>query len=491
MATSTPIQEKYEKMSHAMVTPLANGVAQSKPHVGENQSNGTSSKESHHKIPASEVHKTLASHILADGYHVIIDLERSHGSYIFDSSTQQEILDMYTSFATLPLGYNHPKLFSEDFVRKLLPSALNKPANSDIYTVEYAEFVDKFSTVLPVPLRDHIFFIEGGTQATENAVKTAFDWKVRKNLKAGKPPKGQQIIHLKECFHGRSGYCLSLTNTDPKKILYFPKFIWPRVTNPKLNFSHGKVTPETLAAVKELEKQSIEEIERAVAENPDDIAALIIEPIQGEGGDNHMRPEYFQELRRLADKHEFLLIFDEVQTGFGTTGKWWAHEYFGVTPDILAFGKKTQVCGIAASHRLDEVESVFHVSSRINSTWGGNLVDMVRCTKFIEIMQEENLIENSAQVGEKLLRGLIMLEEKFPGKVTNARGRGVFCAVDLPDTDTRNKAIKAMTHNNLLCLTSGSRSIRVRPPLTLTAQEAEAAIQKMDHAFTELFGGTN
>src|SRR6185503_10113972 len=128
------------------------------------------------------------------------------------------------------------------------------------------------------------------------------------------------------------------------------------------------VTDEILARVAAAEKQTVAEIERALRDNPDDIAALIIEPIQGEGGDNHFRREFLAELRRLADEHEFLLIFDEVQTGFGTTGKWWAFEHFGVEPDIFSFGKKTQVCGIAASRRLDEVDSVFKISSRINST---------------------------------------------------------------------------------------------------------------------------
>jgi L-lysine 6-transaminase len=158
--------------------------------------------------------------------------------------------------------------------------------------------------------------------------------------------------------------------------MYFPRFDWPRITNPKLEFP---VTQAVLERVVAEEAQAVAEIEQAVRANPDDIAALIIEPIQGEGGDNHFRPEFFRELRRLADEHDFMFIVDEVQTGLGATGKLWGVEHMGVRPDIIAFGKKTQVCGIMAGDRIDEVEdNVFVVSSRLNSTWGGSLVDMVR-----------------------------------------------------------------------------------------------------------------
>jgi len=155
-----------------------------------------------------------------------------------------------------------------------------------------------------------------------------------------KEKKGSKIIHFKEAFHGRSGYTMSMTNTELKKTQYYPQFNWPRIINPKLSFKEGKITDEDLASVIELEKVAIQQIHQALKDNPDDIPALIIETIQGEGGDNHFRAEFLQELRRLADEHEFLLIFDEVQCGFGTSGKWWAFEHFGVSPDIIVFEKK-------------------------------------------------------------------------------------------------------------------------------------------------------
>ncbi|MCZ6727953.1 MAG: L-lysine 6-transaminase [Acidobacteria bacterium] len=434
-----------------------------------------------HSAPpaASKVRQALGRHILADGLPMVMDLERSHGSYMFDSIRGRELLDLFGCFSTCTLGYNHPGLDNREFHRRLLPAAINKPSNSDLYTTEMADFVQALARTVPAPLADKMFFIEGGALAVENALKTAMDWKVRKNLAAGKGEKGRQIMHFREAFHGRSGYTMSLTNTDPVKTQYFTQFEWPRITNPKLRFP---VTDEVLSEVIAAEEHALGEIRQALVDHPDDIAGLIIEPIQGEGGDNHFRPEFLRALRSLADEGEFLLIFDEVQTGFGTTGAWWCFEHFDILPDVFAFGKKTQVCGICAGPRLDEVESVFHVSSRINSTWGGNLVDMVRCQRYVEIIEQEGLIDNAARVGAELLAGLRRLEKRFAGQVTNARGSGMFVAFDLPDGEVRDHTIRQMLDADVLGLPSGVRSIRFRPPLSLTAEEAGEGLRRLENA---------
>jgi L-lysine 6-transaminase len=433
-------------------------------------------------VEAREVLDKLSRHILVDGYHVVMDLQKSRGSYLYDARSDRYILDFFTNFATCPIGYNHPKLKTIEFREKLADVATNKPANSDIYTQAYAEFVETFSRLaVPPSHQRHLFFVEGGAVAVENALKTAFDWKVRKNLARGlREEKGRQIIHLQNAFHGRTGYTLSLTNTaDPRKTQYFPKFDWPRITCPKLSFP---VTDAVLADVEKLEAQAVAEIERAVAERKDDVAALIIEPIQGEGGDNHFRPEFFRRLRELADEHEFLLICDEVQTGVGTTGAMWGWQNTGIVPDIFVFGKKTQVCGIAATSRIDDVDSVFKVSSRINSTWGGNLVDMFRATKYFEIIAAENLVENARVVGEHLLVKLQALGEEMPQLVSNVRGRGLFLALDLPSTELRGKALEACLAQGLMALASGHRAIRMRPALNLTTAEADEGVEKLRRA---------
>jgi len=429
-------------------------------------------------VPAQLVHSVLGKFILADGFHVTIDLEKSHGSWIYDAVSKREILDFYSYFATLPIGHNHPKLLDPpEFLRALTRAAVANPANSDIYAREYAAFVEKFAELAVPKAFSHLFFIAGGSLAVENALKTAFDWKVKINRMRSGSNKGSRIIHFREAFHGRSGYTLSLTNTDPTKTDAFPKFDWPRIINPKLQFP---LTGESLARTAAVEIQAVEQIERAFADNPDDIAAIIIEPIQGEGGDNHFRREFLAELRRLADAREALLIFDEVQTGVGLTGRMWAFEHFGVTPDILAFGKKTQICGIMVTDRIDNVkDNVFKVPSRINSTWGGNLVDMLRGIRYFEIIHEERLVENAAVMGERLLAGLGRLAGRYP-VMSNVRGRGLFCAFSLPDGKMRDKVRQQCWDHGFATLASWPSSIRFRPMLNVSAAEIDRALEILE-----------
>src|SRR6478735_9271173 len=301
------------------------------------------------QISARQVHDVLGRNMLADGMDLVLDLERSRGSVLVDARDGRRYLDMFTFFASSALGMNHPALADDETFRaELAQAAANKPSNSDIYTVPMARFVETFARVLGDPALPHLFFIDGGGLAVENALKIAFDWKSRWNEAHGiDPALGTKVLHLEGAFHGRSGYTMSLTNTDPNKVAYFPKFDWPRIPSPMIRFPLAA----HLADVEAREKASIAAAEAAFAKDPHEIAAIIIEPIQSEGGDHHFRPEYFRELRRLADEHEALLIFDEIQTGLGGTGKWWAFQHHGVVPDILCFAKKMQVGGIMVGHR--------------------------------------------------------------------------------------------------------------------------------------------
>ena len=431
-----------------------------------------------------EARNNIDKHMLADGMSQIIDLNKSHGSWLVDARDSREYLDLFSMFASLSVGYNHPYLI--DNKERLMSSAINKPTNSDVYSVEMAEFVSTMGRVAQPDYLPYAFYIEGGGLAVENALKTAFDWKVRKNLSAGKGEKGSKIIHFKECFHGRTGYTMSLTDSpDPRKTLYFPQFDWPRIDNPKINFP----LDQNLDLVLEREKNAINQIKDAITNNPDEIAGLIIEPIQGEGGDNHFRKEFLAELRNLANESDFLLIYDEVQTGVGVTGSMWAHQAFGdtVRPDIISFGKKTQVCGIFGGKRLDEVDNnVFHESSRLNSTWGGSLVDMVRFTIYLEIIENEKLVQNASAVGEHLTSCLHSLQSNHDNLVSNARNRGLFGAFDLPDSDTRDKAINNISNEGAMMLGCGTRSIRFRPHLNITINELDQGFEMIDKALSKL-----
>lgn len=431
-------------------------------------------------LPAGEVFPTLKKNILVDGFHIVIDLEKSHGSIMVDALTGLEYIDCYTYFATLPVGHNHPKLEDEGFRRSLMRAAIANPANSDVYTREYAGFVDTFRRIAVPEEYRYLFFVAGGALAVENAMKAAFDWKSQLNAARGIEGGGDKILHFKDAFHGRSGYTLSVTNTDPTKTARFPKFDWPRISSPALRF------PVDEAAASRSEAKSIAEIEEAFARDPHGIAAILIEPIQAEGGDHHFRPRFLQELRRLADDHEALLIFDEVQTGLGLTGSMWAFQQMAVIPDLVAFGKKTQVCGIMSTRRIDAVEgNVFRVSSRINSTWGGNLVDMIRCARYLEIIEQDSLIENAARVGKRFKAALEELQTEFEA-VTNVRGLGLMLAFDMPDGPSRNSLRAHCWENGLATLVCGPRSIRFRPPLTFSEAEADRSVEILRESLLEV-----
>ena len=428
------------------------------------------------QIPPSQVHSALAGHLIGDALDLVLDLRRSRGSRLVDARTGRRYLDFYTFFASAPLGLN-PAGIVEDpsFLAELAAVAANKPANPDVYTTAYAEFVTTFVRVLGDPALPHLFFVEGGALAVENALKVAFDWKSRLNEAAGRDPAlGSQIMHFTHAFHGRSGYTLSLTNTEPAKTARFPTFDWPRIDVPAV------VHPvaEHLAEVEAAERRTLAQARAAFEAHPHDIAAFIAEPIQGEGGDNHIRAEFFIEMIELVHSYDALFILDEVQTGGGTTGTPWAYQQLGITPDVVAFSKKVQVGGVMAGGRVDEVsDNVFAVSGRINSTWGGGLVDMVRSRRILEICESEGLIEAAQHKGRQFLAGLHALAEQSDGALTNVRGRGLMVAVDLPSPELRSAVLADLRESeHLLALGCGHSALRFRPALSVSEDEIAEAL---------------
>ncbi len=429
------------------------------------------------RITSSNVLETIEQHVLLDGFKIVIDLEKSRGSYLYDSASDRRLIDLYGFFGSMPVAFNHPHFDDPAVQCDLLRAAKVKVANSDVYSKEYSEFVEAFERVVGLAPLERYLFIEGGALAVENCLKAAMDWKIRKNVAAGRGERGTQILHFRHAFHGRTGYTMSLTNTDPRKTDLFAKFAWPRVSCPSIDFSLPESKRE--ADVIEREKKSEQEIRAHIDKDKIDIAAIIIEPIQGEGGDNHFRGEWLRTLRRICDESEILLIFDEVQCGMGATGRNWCCEHFTVLPDLLAFGKKAQVCGVMAGPRLDEVkDNAFRLPSRLNSTWGGNFTDMVRSTHYLRIIEEEHLVENAAKVGAYFLDQLRDLQNEFDF-IRAVRGRGLFLAFDLPDAKTREEMWKGLFDLGVLTLRSGEESIRFRPPLDITSLVIDEAMALM------------
>jgi L-lysine 6-transaminase len=427
-----------------------------------------------------QVHEVLARSILVDGFDFVLDLSRSAGSYLVDARDGRRYLDMFTFFASSALGMNHPALADdEEFRAELLAAALNKPSNSDVYSVAMAGFVETFARVLGDPELPHLFFVDGGALAVENALKVAFDWKSRHNERHGiDPALGSRVLHLRGAFHGRSGYTLSLTNTKPVTVARFPKFDWPRIDAPF-------IAPGS--DMDALEAESLRQARAAFEAHPHDIACFVAEPIQGEGGDRHFRPGFFAAMRELCDEYDALLIFDEVQTGCGMAGTAWAYQQLGVQPDVVAFGKKTQVCGIMAGRRVDEIaDNVFGVASRLNSTWGGNLADMVRARRVLEVIEADELFDRAAERGAYLRARLDELAHDFPGVVLDPRGRGLMCAFSLPTTADRDELLRRLWRRAVIVLPSGHDGVRFRPALTVTPAEIDAAIGALRGALAEM-----
>ena len=437
-------------------------------------------------IAPDEVHERLAEHMLVEGFPIVLDLAKSHGSRLVDARDSTEYLDFYTFFGSAPLGMNPPGLFDDPTTRsELVEAAANKPANAEVPTVQLAEFVTTFTRVLGDPALPHLFLIEGGALAVENALKCSFDWKSRRNEAAGRSPElGTRVLHLRHAFHGRSGYTLSLTNTDPVKTDRYPKFDWPRISSPAVRFPLEAHRAEVEAA----EELALAEAKAAFEAYPHDIACFVAEPIQCEGGDRHLRSEFLLAVQDLCHQYDALFVIDEVQTGAGATGTPWCYQQLGLAPDLVAFGKKVQLGGVMAGRRVDEVaENVFRTPGRIDSTWGGNLTDMVRSRRLLQLVEQTGAIANAATVGQHLLARLVELEQAWPKAVSNARGRGFVAAIDLATRELRSSVLTTLWgEEHVVAFGCGERTLRLRPALSMTADEVDAGCDAMNRVLGRL-----
>lgn len=409
-------------------------------------------------------------------YDLTYDLTKSYGNYIWDSKNNRPILDCMGFFASNPLGHNHPKMLEREFSEKLLRVSRTNPANTEIITEEYAGFIQSFYDIAFPSHFKYLFLISGGSAAVENALKTAFDWKLQFNRlnDIHIHPNELDVIHLRKAFHGRGGYTLSLTNTsDPRKYRDFPKWNWTRFDPPSINF-------DDMSGIEELTNKTIVEMEDYLEKHHHKVAAIIIEPIQGEGGDNYFTDTFHTYLRFLANEFNCLLIYDEIQTGLGITGKWWAYQNYSIVPDIIVFGKKAQVCGIIVGRVIDSVERhVFNEKSRLDSTWNGNLTDMVRGQRYLEVVKEDKLLSNTISTGAYLLEGLKDVSKNLEEKFYNVRGLGLMIAFDFPIKELRDSFLEIALKHGLLCLGCGSSSIRLRPSLTFNKKDVDCLLDKV------------
>jgi len=437
------------------------------------------------------------------------DLARSRGSYLAALGEEAPYLDCCGFFGTGPLAFDHPSLTGDEYRERLYQAARYRISLSDFWPEEMAHFVRAFREVVGEPYYlPWLFLVEGGALACENALKAAFDWKVRTNIRKGlihgdvseeRRPLGTRVISFERAFHGRSGYTLSLTHTRSEKYKFFPKFDWFRIDPPfeRYDNEHNVINAEEVRGQQE---RAITGIKRILRQYPDDVAAIIVEPMQAEGGDRYLPVSFFHELRALCDENDMILIYDEIQVGFGSAGRMWMHEYFGekARPDIVTFAKKGQLAGILASYeRFQTVDSVFGSASeslsRINSTWGGNPADVVRSTAILQAIHNQRidgrtLLEHVRYAGDELLHRLQDLCRRYPTLIENPRGCGLLAAFDVRDPAWRGPLWEEIWKERLLSLVCGTQGIRFRPHLDMTIEEVEDATARLDRALQRFAG---
>ena len=360
---------------------------------------------------------------------------------------------------------------------------INRPALGNFPPHDWAEILETgILKVAPKGL-NQVFTGQSGSDANELAYKAAFIWK-RQQQRGGpnvdftndeissamenEPPGAPDlsILSFKSAFHGRLLGSLSTTRSKPIHKLDVPAFHWPQAPFPACKYPLDQYAAENTAE----EKRCLEETERLIKEWPLPPAAIIIEPIQSEGGDNHASPAFFKGLRELTRKHDILFIVDEVQTGIGSTGKFWAHEHWGLAdpPDMVTFSKKAQTAGYYFGNSDLKPNKPY----RQFNTWMGDPARALLFRAIIREIERLGLVENTAAVGDYLYGGLERLAQRYPNEIENLRGKGqgTFLAWNSPRRDEVLKKAKTVGVNIGGC---GETSVRLRPMLIFQKHHGE------------------
>ena len=406
--------------------------------------------------------------------NMLADYRLSHGNYIADPDGNI-LLDVYAQIASIPVGYSNPHLLAAAMSPEMASATINRPALGNFPQHDWAEILRSgILRVAPKGL-NQVFTAMAGSDANETAYKAAFMWKRRQqrggpdvefspeeissamnNQAPGSPP--MSILSFRTGFHGRLFGSLSTTRSKPIHKLDIPAFDWPQASFPKLKYpleQHQKENAEE-------EARCLAETEHIIQNFHNPVAAIIIEPVQSEGGDNHASASFFQGLRDITKKHDILMIVDEVQTGVGATGKFWAHEHWNLTspPDMVTFSKKAQTAG----YYFGNPELRPNKPYRQFNTWMGDPAKAILFRAIVEEIERLDLVQNTADTGDYLYNGLQSLAQKYPDQIQNLRGQGqgTFIAWDSPRRDEFTKNAKTLGIN---IGGSGERAVRLRPML--------------------------
>lgn len=427
----------------------------------------------------------------ARSVHVYQDALSSRGNYLVDVDGNV-LLDLYGHIAALPLGYNHPELVGAWKSGRFDWCAGYRPALGIAPPAEWVDLVEGTLMRIAPAGMDRVVTVTTGSEAIENAMKAAFI--AFANVKRGGVPlapediaasmrndqpgiNSMKVLSFDGGFHGRSLGALSATRSKPIHKLDIPAFAWPVAPFPANRFPLADFEDTNRAA----EARSLTVVEDLLAEG--DVAAVIVEPIQGEGGDRHASPAFFRALRTLCARYCAAFIVDEVQTGGGATGTFWAHEAWQLTepPDMVTFSKKMQVGGFYLREAYAPAQAY-----RIFNTWLGDPLRAAQLEVVCEVMDRDGLLDRVRATGAHLLARLEALQARFPTVLSQARGAGTFAAIDVRDVVTRDSFVHQMRQRGVEMGGSGERSIRFRPALTLTEGHVDEAIAHMAAVAAEL-----
>lgn len=406
-------------------------------------------------------------------YGIKIDFDKSHGSYLHDKITKNEYLDFFGMYATLALGYNHPIFDSSAFKNRILKIASCKIVNNEILSDEAQSFDKIFTDYVSQNGKfSHFHYSCTGALAIEAAVKTAIDYKGYEN---------PRIISFGGSFHGINGYGGFFTERiggPGQRLNGFPAQLtscncqWPKFDNPVMTYENGALKDNDNKVQSVLKK-----VEDCIIIENSQISGILVEPIQCTFGDKYFSKTFFIGLRKIADKYDIPLIFDEIQIGFGGTGKVWYFEHLPVEPDIVVFGKKVQLAGIMVKEKFAKI---FSKPIRLEVTWDSNIIDMLRGEFIVKAYKEYNILDNVNKMSNRLRNGL---EETR--NLKNIRNSGLLFAFDFENETLRNNFTKRLYENKMLCNKSGNCTVRFRPNLSISESEIDKAleiIKKVDNS---------
>jgi len=381
-------------------------------------------------------------------FNINVNFKKSFGSYLFDNRTQRSFLDFFGMYASLPLGYNHKTFQTDEFKTEILEASTFKINNCEFVSSETISFDNEFTRFVNDGYYKNFHYTCTGALAVEAAIKVCIH---KSNYKR------PNIISFRNSFHGINSLGSFVTD-----------HFWP--AHKKLKGLPQDFSTKLNCDLLEVEEQLKNSF----------VTCVLMEPIQCSAGDIHHEKKFFKGLRLLCDKYSVPLVFDEIQVGFGGTGKLWYYQHLEILPDIVIFGKKTQLSGIMVNESHSGIFSKDQIT-RLEVTWDGDILDMIRCKHIIKAYREDSIIDAVTEKGQFLVSSLSKIKGLY-----KVRGAGLIAAFDLKDRQTRDTLVRRMYENQLICNQTGDKSIRLRPNLAISKNEIENALDIINKTCGEI-----